>query len=168
MEDLFRQDIAGAVSALQVLCMHIVKRPQPTGLPTQCRHQAEIRSGRPATPQQPNGATASLRYLSLTRLCLERRERARMRPPPLRIHRRKPVSEVSLPESCQSSSSTRCPERSFAFLQAGHSAKSRFWELEFYEPAIGDLTLPANCYRSALHLNFGEYSQQSRWQMLGR
>ena len=35
------------------------------------------------------------------------------------------------------------PERPIRFLQTGQSAKSRFWELECSEAAIGDLKLPA-------------------------
>jgi hypothetical protein len=40
--------------------------------------------------------------------------------------------------------------RAVTLLQTGQSAKSRFSELEFYEAAVGDLTLPANCCRTPL------------------
>jgi hypothetical protein len=33
---------------------------------------------------------------------------------------------------------------SASFLHSGRSAKRRFCEMEFYEAAAGDLTLPAN------------------------
>jgi hypothetical protein len=36
-----------------------------------------------------------------------------------------------------------CPLRPVSFLQSGSSAKSNFCELEFYEAAVADLTLPA-------------------------
>ncbi|WP_231890758.1 hypothetical protein, partial [Methylomonas koyamae] len=61
------------------------------------------------------------------------------RPSTLQIHRRKAVNEIPIPESGHSSLIATDPNRSFALLQSGQSAKARFWKLEEYKAAIGDL-----------------------------
>ena len=41
-----------------------------------------------------------------------------------------------------------CPLRPVRFLLSGRTAETNFYELEFYEAAVGDVTLPASCRRS--------------------
>ncbi len=50
---------------------------------------------------------------------------------------------ILIPDSCRWRLSTLCPERPARFLDSGRSAKPNFCEMEFYEPAVGVLTLPA-------------------------
>ena len=66
------------------------------------------------------------------------------------IHRRKAALEVSLPGSRHSSLSAGDPKRPSRFPDSGRSAKPGAFELEFSEPAIGDLNLPAMTRQSTM------------------
>ena len=84
----------------------------------------------------------------------ECRERVATRSPSLRIHRRKAVSGISLPESGLSSAGSSDPFRPDNLLQTGQSAKSRFFELKCHEAAVGALTQSAMTCRWRRRPNF--------------